>query len=180
MIARATRKLIADLTLNLENSFMAEMGRPKKVDFDDKLLSCIEALSKAGKTHDQIADILGIHRTTLYRYKAACDDFCYALNTGKEVATSVVEQSLFSRATGYTCDEVKVFFDPKSGQTYEHVTKKHYPPDSTAMIFWLKNCAPKDWRDKIEHTHGGGDNPINLAYNATQRLTPAKESEDDD
>ena len=25
---------------------------------------------------------------------------------------------------------------------------KHYPPDSTAMIFWLKNRQKEKWRDK--------------------------------
>ena len=27
---------------------------------------------------------------------------------------------------------------------------KHYPPDSTAAIFWLKNRQPKVWRDRVE------------------------------
>jgi hypothetical protein len=25
---------------------------------------------------------------------------------------------------------------------------KHYPPDPTSMIFWLKNRQPQKWRDK--------------------------------
>jgi hypothetical protein len=156
-----------------------KVGRPAKVTFDDKLLACIEALIKAGKTHDEIADILGIHRATLYRYQTAHKKFRDALKSGKDVATDVVEQSLFSRATGYTAEETKVFMT-KSGQIKEHTIKKHYPPDPTSLIFWLKNCAPHKWRDKIEHEHGGGDNPITLAYNTTQRLKPAKKVEDDE
>jgi hypothetical protein len=27
---------------------------------------------------------------------------------------------------------------------------KHYPPDTTACIFWLKNRKPKEWRDRAE------------------------------
>ena len=27
---------------------------------------------------------------------------------------------------------------------------KHYPPDPTAAIFWLKNRQPDTWRDKVE------------------------------
>lgn len=27
---------------------------------------------------------------------------------------------------------------------------KHYPPDTTACIFWLKNQKPKEWHDRTE------------------------------
>ena len=27
-------------------------------------------------------------------------------------------------------------------------TKKHIPPDTTAIIYWLNNRKPKDWRNK--------------------------------
>jgi hypothetical protein len=27
---------------------------------------------------------------------------------------------------------------------------KHYPPDTTAAIFWLKNRRPSEWRDKVD------------------------------
>jgi len=29
-------------------------------------------------------------------------------------------------------------------------TVKHYPPDTTAAIFWLKNRQPAKWREKQE------------------------------
>ena len=41
-----------------------------------------------------------------------------------------VAESLFRRATGYSHDA------------------KHYPPDTTACIIWLKNRRPDIWRDK--------------------------------
>lgn len=155
-------------------------GRPQKITFDDALLSCIAALSKSGKTNNEIAAILGISKDTLYRYKKNHVGFSDSLKTGKEVANSTVEQSLFSRAVGYSTEEVKLFQDPKTGKIKEHTYIKHYPPDPTSMIFWLKNCAPQDWRDKIEHEHGGGKNPISLAYDATQKLKPAKKVDDDE
>jgi hypothetical protein len=27
---------------------------------------------------------------------------------------------------------------------------KHYPPDTTACIFWLKNRKPREWRNRTE------------------------------
>ena len=40
--------------------------------------------------------------------------------------------SLYKRACGYDHDG------------------KHYPPDTTAAIFWLKNRRSDEWRDKRE------------------------------
>ena len=31
---------------------------------------------------------------------------------------------------------------------------EHVPPDTTAMIFWLKNRRPEQWRDKREVVFG--------------------------
>ena len=35
--------------------------------------------------------------------------------------------------------------------SYTDSEGKEYPPDSTSMIFWLKNRNPKQWRDKVDH-----------------------------
>lgn len=40
---------------------------------------------------------------------------------------------------------------------------KHVAPDTTALIFWLKNRMPDKWRDKQQMEHSGGigvDNPF--------------------
>jgi hypothetical protein len=33
---------------------------------------------------------------------------------------------------------------------------EHYPPDTTACIFWLKNRQPQRWRDRVEVQHQDG------------------------
>lgn len=48
---------------------------------------------------------------------------------------------------------------PKESVSNELITTKevtkHYPPDTTAAIFWLKNRKPNDWRDRKDITHDG-------------------------
>lgn len=44
-------------------------------------------------------------------------------------------------------EEIKVL---QNGEVVRVQTVKHYPPDPTSMIFWLKNRQPQDWRDKTE------------------------------
>jgi hypothetical protein len=59
---------------------------------------------------------------------------------------------LAQRAIGYEVDviEKKVLSD---GKVVPYKVRKHYPPDVTACIFWLKNRNPKQWRDVQDHVH---------------------------
>ena len=50
-------------------------------------------------------------------------------------------------------------------------TIKHYPSDTTACIFWLKNRKSENWRDRKEVEHSGeigGTNIYNI-INQVQR-----------
>ncbi|MGQ7112292.1 hypothetical protein ACUOFC_32080 [Escherichia sp. TWPC-MK] len=71
---------------------------------------------------------------------------------GKEVSDREVENALFKRATGYTYEEVIVEREEKDGAFQSVETKRvkrQVPPDSTAIIFWLKNRKPQAWRDRF-------------------------------
>jgi hypothetical protein len=50
---------------------------------------------------------------------------------------------------GYSAPEDKIFNN--DGKPLIVPTVKNYPPDTTAVIFWLKNRRPDEWRDKIDH-----------------------------
>jgi hypothetical protein len=41
-------------------------------------------------------------------------------------------------------------------------TTKHYLPDTTACIFWLKNRRPKEWRDKVDVNAGEDSGTIRI------------------
>ena len=67
----------------------------------------------------------------------------------KAVADHRVERSLYERACGYSHTEDKIFIH--EGKPIIVPTVRHYPPDPTSMIFWIKNRQPEQWRDKVEH-----------------------------
>ena len=77
------------------------------------------------------------------------------LDAGKQAADDRVERSLYQRANGYSHPAVKTFMT-RDGKTVEHKYTEHYPPDTTAAIFFLKNRRPDRWRDvqNIEAQHG--------------------------
>lgn len=104
---------------------------------------------------EEIAFFVGVSPRVLYNWSGKYKDFKEALIHSRAIADEMVEASLFHRAIGYTHKETKVFFDSKSMQTVEHEVDKHYPPDTAAAQFWLKNRDPEKWKDKTEVEHSG-------------------------
>jgi hypothetical protein len=120
------------------------MGRNTK--FNTLLNVKIAALYGSGKTDKQVAEFLGVSLRTIYYWKASQPDFLRSLKEGKDVADELVISSLFRRATGYSHPDEKIFIH--EGMVIRAKTQKHYPPDVTAAIFWLKNRRPEEWRDR--------------------------------
>lgn len=101
-----------------------------------------------GATDCDLATFFEVSESTINGWKIEHPEFLESLKKGKERADATIAQSLYHRAKGYEHPEDKIFND--NGQPLIVPTIKHYPPDSTAAIFWLKNRRSKDWRDKQE------------------------------
>jgi hypothetical protein len=84
----------------------------------------VEHLASIGSTVQEIADCIGIARSTFYRRMEEREDIQDALKRGRSKGLAVVENALFQAA--------------KNGNV-------------TAMIFYLKNRAPDRWRDRREY-----------------------------
>jgi hypothetical protein len=123
-----------------------KVGRKSKKDSID--LNVLVMLCEKGLTDKELSQVFDIHEATLNRYKKS-PEFCEAIKKGKAVADEKVEIALFQRACGYECPEDKVLSHEGFHTDTVRVTK-HYPPETTAAIFWLKNRKPEEWRDKKE------------------------------
>jgi len=126
-------------------------GRPSKYnpEYEDKVYK----LCLLGATDSQIADFFGIAESNLNIWKKKYPKFQESIKKGKIDADSKVANSLFHRALGYEHSDVdiKVIKDT----IVQTKLIKHYPPDPTSAIFWLKNRQSKIWRDKTETEHSG-------------------------
>lgn len=139
---------------------MAGKGKPgPKSKLDSINKEQVAKLAKAGWTEEQMADFFDVNRSTWYRWQKANPEFCEKLKSWKDEADNKVERSLYERATGgISHPEEKIVW--RNGEPEVMQITKYYPPDSTAMIFWLKNRKPAEWRDKQDVDHGG-----NVAFN---------------
>lgn len=129
------------------------MARP--TDFKPEFIEQARKLCELGATDIEIADFFEVSDRTIYRWQLKYPEFCQALKAGKESADDRVERSLYHKATGYTFEAEKIF--QNNGEIIRAPYREHIPPDTTSMIFWLKNRRPDVWRDKREQELTGKD-----------------------
>lgn len=149
----------------------APIGRPSK--YDPSFDRVAYQLTLLGGIDRDIAAALGVTEQTVNNWKKAHPSFFESLNDGKSHADGQVAARLFERATGYSHDEEKIFCNA-AGEVTRVATVKHYPPDSTAAIFWLKNRRPDLWRDRHEVT-GEDGGPLGILV--VPKRDPAPEPE---
>lgn len=101
-----------------------------------------------GAVDSELAKYFEISESALNLWKKEFPSFMESIKKGKETADATVASKLFHRANGYQHPDVDIkMFE---GQIIETKLTKHYPPDTTAGIFWLKNRQPEKWRDKVQ------------------------------
>lgn len=111
-------------------------------------LLLIRGWARDGLTEEQIAKNIGISRSTLREWKTKYPAISATLKKGKDVVDRQVEEALIKSLMGYNTVEITKERNIKTGEL--EVTReviKEVPPNITALIFWLKNRKPKQWRE---------------------------------
>lgn len=114
-------------------------------------LEMIKAWTRDGVIESDIAKKLNVAYSTFSEYKHRYPELKETLKTTREIADKEVIGSLFKSANGFFVEETKTFIDiDSSGNEKKRVEiiKRYIPPNSTSIIYWLKNRQPLDWRDK--------------------------------
>jgi hypothetical protein len=132
-------------------------GRPSKLKEENIYLAA--GMATMGATDVEIAEKLGVNEGTIYNWKNNNPELFKPLKAAKDETDSKVEASLYKMATGFTYKAKKPMVVGDGGGL-AHVEIVEYEetvlPNTTSMIFWLKNRQPAKWRDKQEMEHSGG------------------------
>lgn len=133
-------------------------GRPTK--FKPEYVNIIKAMCELGATVTELADALGVADSTVYLWATKYPELQDAMKLGRDAADERVVNALYHRALGYSHpeDDIRVV----NGQIEITPTVKHYPPDATSMIFWLKNRRPTEWRQQPEADDGESATPQSI------------------
>jgi hypothetical protein len=135
-------------------------GRPTK--YKEEYVDLAYKFCLLGADDKDLARMFDVEEQTINNWKTEHPEFFESLKRGKEEADATIAQKLYHRAKGYEHPEDKIFND--NGKPLIVPTIKHYPPDTTAAIFWLKNRQPQRWRDRVEtEISGPGGGPIQFS-----------------
>jgi hypothetical protein len=118
-------------------------GRPSS--YRPEYAHIAEGMCRMGATNEELALRFRVSVDTISRWALAFDDFCGALKAGQDAADDRVERTLYQKAIGFTKEVVKPMMG-KNGIELVRYTET-VDPDVTAIIFWLKNRKPEQWRD---------------------------------
>lgn len=137
-------------------------GRPSK--YKEEYAEQAYKLCLLGATDKDMADFFGVSEQTLNAWKQQQPVFLESLKKGKTLADATVASKLYHRAIGY--EHPEIITATHQGQITDTMeVTKHYAPDPTAAIFWLKNRQPRQWRDKQEVEHSGeGGGPLQVLF----------------
>lgn len=148
------------------------MSRGRPSSYKPEFANLAEKMCKLGATDAELADAFCVSEQTVNSWKTAHPEFLESLKSGKAKADAEVASSLFHRATGYSHpeDDIRVV----DHEIVITPTIKHYPPDTTAAIFWLKNRRPKEWREtKAVELTGAKGGPVAYANITQEELDKA-------
>ena len=113
----------------------------------------VEKMASEGKSLNQIAVALGINPRTFYVWKAQYPSMEMAVAKGRADGDQKVVLSLLKRTLGYDVEEeVTIVTTDHQGNSTTTVQNKrrHIPASDTAIIFFLKNRLPHEFRDRRE------------------------------
>ena len=149
----------------------AGVGRPTK--YKSEYVEQATKLCMLGMTDAEMAAFFDVSESTLNLWKDGHPEFSEAIKKGKANADADVASRLFHRAMGYDHPEDDI--RAVNGEIVITPTIKHYPPDTTAAIFWLKNRQRDKWRDRVEQEHTGKDGgPIETVTRVTRTIIDPK------
>jgi hypothetical protein len=126
-------------------------GRPSA--YRPEFVEQVYKLALLGATDAQMADILGVTEQVIYDWDKKHPDFRQSRTRGKDAADANVAERLYKRAMGYEHEAVKIM--QYEGEPVLVPYTEHYPPDTQAASWWLKNRHPDKWKDKHEHDISG-------------------------
>lgn len=145
---------------------------------EDKL-PLIEGKLRDGCTEKSIYHSLGVSHTVWEEWKNEKMELAEIVKRTREFVDRTVENALLKRARGFEIEETEEIDSENSGITRK-VKTKTFAPDTTAIIFWLKNRKPEEWNDKTiqEVNHSGSINFSKLSDEEIEKELKRLESDE--
>lgn len=119
----------------------------KKIDWwtSKQGIELISSWRQAGASIKDIYEKIGVDVRTFRSWRKKCPDLGEALVVGKEITNARVIDALYKRAVGFYYDEITSELVEGEMRVVRSV-RKYCPPDTKAILSWLYNRYPQEWR----------------------------------
>lgn len=119
----------------------------KKIDWwtSKQGIELISSWRQAGASIKDIYEKIGVDVRTFRSWRKKCPDLEEALVVGKEITNARVIDALYKRAVGFYYDEITSELVEGEMRVVRSV-RKYCPPDTKAILSWLYNRYPQEWR----------------------------------
>ena len=128
--------------------------KKNKVSWTDLDPKQLHILGQKGWTLGDIAAFYGIPYSTLQSWMERYPSIGDAVNQGILESCDRVERALFEKAVGYQHPDTKVMTralgNNQGSEIVQIEVTKHYPPDTSACIFYLTNKKRNEWKHRME------------------------------
>jgi hypothetical protein len=132
---------------------MSNFGRPTA--YKPEYCELAHNYCLLGATAEELAGFFGVTRGTINNWIASIPEFAAALREGRDLADGRIARCLYKRAMGYD-HKVKRITECR-GEEKTLTTELHFPPDTHACIFWLRNRRRRNWNLRAEALTEGPD-----------------------
>lgn len=135
---------------------MSKAGRPSV--YDTKIepnLKYISILRESGVSHETIASVIGIGRSTYFKHLKNIDEFVDSIKNGDEELVKTGKMSLLKLMTGYTKRRVVKKFKYINGEKVldsEDETIEEVGPEPSSVYFGLVNKSGGEFKHRQEVT----------------------------
>lgn len=133
-------------------------------------------------TLSDVAGKMGITIQTLKAWRDRYPEIEEAISEGKEEVDYKVENALLKVALGYTTTDVKTIISPpdKNGNRAIRVekTEKEIPPNPTAIMCWLNNRKPDQWKRNRDNVYQTKDEDSKITVNIIRHGKDEDKEED--
>lgn len=140
-----------------------------KKPITDKVLNRLDDLTEYAAqqiSNNEIAKLLGISKSSFYKLLSENTEFKAAYLKGLQNRKYELEKALLKRAEGFTLEEKQIIQDAGGNIIKQTITEKNYVPDTTALIFALKNIYSEKYKDRVEQV-----NTFNVNIKQIQNLS---------
>jgi hypothetical protein len=123
---------------------MTASGRPSLYNPENAELA--RKFCMLGATNDDLGEFFGVTSRTIENWIATYPDFAGEVKAGRDHADANVVHRLYQRAMGCSVPAERIFI--YQGRAIREPLTIHYPPDTQACIFWLRNRRRRNWTEK--------------------------------